>query len=153
MINSNIQELKQKVEDGEMDALTVFASLKSFAKELKSVTDSIHSHAIEEAHNYPEQEKEIIHKGFVFQRSVAPGKWDYKNVKEVSDKDSELKKLKKKYQDLYKMSEKGMAAIDKDTGEVIESLPKYTPGKPIVKFMGEKKQEFDTGKKDDDLPF
>jgi len=124
-------ELNKAHDNGYLDSLKTYVDLKRFEAVFDVVKENIYNKAIDEADKY--EGKTFKAFGAEISKSSAGAKWDFKEILDWQ----KLEKSKKEYEDklktAYKMAEKGDTYVT-DAGEIIP-VPKYTPGKTIIKVV------------------
>lgn len=129
-----INELVKRVKEGNQSALDVFISFKQIADYLEKAKKEIDEVAINEAEKYQNE----TYNGFKV--SIVQGRkmFDFKNIKEYSEKQSELKSIEEKYKSALDGVQKGTVQIDGENwidqnGELLP-FPKISYGKSYVKL-------------------
>jgi len=133
-----INSIVLDVENGEKDALDVFISFKTISEALDKAKKSIDDKAMIEADKYQSD----TYNGFKV--SVIQGRktFDFKTIKEYSEKQTELKQIEAKYKSAFDGVQKGTVQIDGDNwidqnGEILP-LPKISYGKSYIKIEKQK---------------
>jgi hypothetical protein len=124
-IESLIEKEFNLVDEGEKSAIEFLLYLKNLEKTIKTKSDKIKSQAIDAAVDYG-RGKHVAGE-FIFSTRSTGGRWDFKHLTPWVEKKAEIKKLEDKYKASYKMYENDLAAVDTESGEVVE-IPIYTPG-------------------------
>lgn len=131
---SFIENITNEVLSGNRDALEVFIAFKSIADVLDKSKKIIDDVAIKEVENYQNE----TYKGFKV--SIVQGRkmFDFKNIKEYSEKQCELKAIEDKYKSAFDGVQKGTVQIDGENwidqnGELLH-LPKISYGKNYIKL-------------------
>ncbi len=133
-MNQTIKNFKQTIsqmvvdaENGDESPFEAIANLKDLDNLLKDAIKYIMEIAISDASKY---EKTFNLGDHQFTYVNGRQNFNFKNIKEWSDKKSELKKLEDKYKANWSSYKNGITGITKD-GEILE-VPEVTFGKDIL---------------------
>lgn len=131
MRQSELAHFTQKVEDGDISALTAYANIKKLESEIVSVKKQIEPLALDEAINYGE--KSFTHDGVKFEIRNGATRYNYKGISAWSEKQKELKTIEERSKQAFIAKQKGILTATED-GEEIE-LPEvnYSKNSLIVK--------------------
>lgn len=124
-----ISELHKAHEEGYLDSLQTYVELKRFESTYEAIKEIIYSKAIDEADKYPAKSFKAF--GASIEKSSAGAKWDFKEIEGWARLEKNKKDYEEKLKTAYKMAEKGDIYVE-ETGEIVP-VPKYTPGKSIIK--------------------
>ena len=118
----------QKVVDGEVDALEIYAQLKDFEKHFKDCLAVVQEDAIKDAERYGE--KSFDHSGFKFELREGRRTYDFKHIPEWVDVKNKLKEIENDAKTSASMN----GTFVKEGGEVVEPcIIKYSAPSLIVK--------------------
>ena len=131
---SYIENITNDVLNGNRDALEVFIAFKSISDVLDKSKKIIDEVAMNEVEKYQNEN----YKGFKV--SVVQGRkmFDFKGIKEYSEKQKELKEIEDKYKSAFEGVQKGTVQIEGENwidqnGEILP-LPKISYGKSYIKL-------------------
>ena len=130
-IFQKVKHIQNAVLGGEINALEAFVYLKWIEQIADKAKAQIIDLSLEEAEKYPE--KKFKEFGCEIQVKSAAGRYDFSEIKEIEDKENELKALKEKHKQAYKSMYAATIKtqmVDED-GVVVEPA-KYTPGKTTL---------------------
>lgn len=126
--------MTDRVENGEVDALKFFLSLKKIEGIIKNIKAQINQSAIKEAATY--NEKTFDYLGAKITLKNAAGRWNFEGIQSIETARDSLKLLQDKSKDAYKQEQKGSVLLDKDTGEVIEAASYISGGEVLsISFL------------------
>ena len=128
-ITELICELNKAHDEGYLDSLKTYVNLKRFEAVFESVKDNVYSKAIDEADKY--EGKSFKAFGASVEKSSAGAKWDFKEILDWQKLEKDKKEYEEKLKTSYKMAENGDVYVT-EGGEIVP-VPKYTPGKTIIK--------------------
>lgn len=126
-VQSWILDMHQKVFNGETEALPLYIELHSLSETLEDVMAGIKSTALEEARRRKGQTFMGVEIGY------AEGKrsFDFSLIEPIQKVQEQLQELKERHKNAALQVEKGLLAVDKDTGELIQpAVVKY--GEPSI---------------------
>jgi len=130
-IFQKVKHIQNAVLNGEINALEAFVYLKWIEQIAEGAKQQIIDLSLEEAEKYGE--KKFKEFGCEIQVKSAAGRYDFSEIKEVQEKEDELKALKEKHKQAYKSMYAATIKtqmVDED-GVVVEPA-KYTPGKTTL---------------------
>jgi hypothetical protein len=123
-IKETVAEITTAVQNGEVNALEAFISLKKIEEIIKQVKKNVDDLVIEEAAKYNTKTFTTFDAEVTLKNSAT--RYDYSNIPEIVNKELELKALKDKHKAALKSN-----VIDFDTGELVEA-PIVKGGKEVV---------------------
>jgi hypothetical protein len=122
VLEQTIVDMVDGVEEGQLNPLEVYVSLKKLEDALSAAMKQIKDSALDEAQKH--SAKEFVFAGAKIQVKNAAGKWDYANVSAWNHAKEQIKSIEEQAKQAYKMK---APLINGDTGEVIEPA-QYTEG-------------------------
>lgn len=131
-MKSHLDFLVWQVENGDANAIEVFAVVKKIEKLFADAKTKIDEYALEEARKYGSTSFDAH--GIKCELRSGGKRFDYKNIQEWNVASENLKSIEEKYKLAYTNHSKGLMAVSND-GEVLE-LPKVSFSKDslIVKI-------------------
>jgi hypothetical protein len=117
-LENNLADLLDKVEDGAVNPLEVYANLKTFEKFVKDCISQVEPLAMDEAGNY--NEKTFSEFGYEITKRNGSVTYDYNANAEYKEKYAALSEYKKI---LTQASKLGKAIVDEDSGEIFQPCP------------------------------
>lgn len=119
----------QKVVDGELDPLEIYAQFKEFEKFFKDCKDAVQEVAINEAEKYGE--KSFTHKDYHFELREGRRSYDFKAIPQWNEIKAKLKDIETKSK---AAANNGGSFLDEETGELIEACQiKYSSPSLVTK--------------------
>jgi len=118
----------QKVVDGELDALEVYAKMKQFNNHLQDCIKAVQEEAIREAERYGE--KSFEHKGMSFEFREGRRTYDFKHIPEWVEEKNKLKEIEKRAKTAAHMNG---TFVDEDGAVVEPCIIKHSSPSLIVK--------------------
>lgn len=117
-----ITDVGLAVLEGNVNPLSAAVALREVKKAIEAVEKGIKSRVIEAAQLGTEGVDHGIlkHEGYEITIQGGSGRYDFKDIKEVVDAEEQLKGLKEKHKQAYKMHLKGQLVVDEDTGEIVQ---------------------------------
>jgi hypothetical protein len=112
----HINEQIEGVEQGELDALPLYAELKEVEKSLKNAIAKAYEFAIEEA---SEHGKQFETKGFSFEVRNGRSTYHFDHLPDWVESKQFIKEMEEKHKDAARMADKGQRMFDDETGEEI----------------------------------
>lgn len=128
-LNTQIQSIVQSVESGNANPLEAFIYLNFMQKVADGARKKLLEQAIIEAEKYSEKETKVYDATVMVKNGA--GKYDYSGIKEIEEKEAELKVLKEKAKAAFAATQSGNIITDKETGEIIMPA-KYNPSGQII---------------------
>ena len=129
MIKETLSSLVQDVIDGNENPLKAFAILKEVEKHTKKCLAQINADVLNEANKY--DEKTFSDAGYTFEKRNGSARYDFSNIEQHAAIKSDLKALEEKCKQAYRSWQKGITAVDEETGEVIPQ-PKVTYSSDVL---------------------
>lgn len=129
MIKETMSSIVQDVIDGNENPLKAFAILKEVEKHCKKCLEEIASDVMNEANKY--SEKSFTDSGYQFEKRNGSARYDFSHIQEHSELKSKIKAFEEKSKQAYRNWQKGITAVDDETGEVIPQ-PKVTYSKDVL---------------------
>lgn len=123
-------ELSQAFDEGYLEGLKTYIELKKFEGFFEDVKEKIYNKAIDDADSYPEKTFKAF--GATIEKSSAGAKWYFKGIPQWDNLEKAKKSYELKLKTAFQMAEKGDTYVE-EGGEVVP-IPKYTPGKTIIKI-------------------
>lgn len=122
----DFKEAAQKVIDGEVDPIVTYAELKQYKKDLDEVLSIVEEVAREEALKHGNN---FEYKGWKIEVRQGAIRYNFKNIREWSEKQQEIKDLEAKYKHAYQGYKKGITSLNDD--EILQ-LPETTQSKESI---------------------
>ncbi len=122
MREEEVSHLLTEVENGDREALKVYAELKQHRDLYDQAVKKIEPLAMSEAEQYPE--KSFEHCGFVFEKRAGGVTYSYKEIPAWKVLKEELTKVEQQAKQAYLAKQKGILNVTED-GEMID-LPSVT---------------------------
>ena len=113
-----VEALVSRVLSGDLNPLEVYITIKKVEEALKQAKNKLQDLSIEEATKYGAKTFSFADTEITLKNSAT--RYDYSDIPEIVNKESELKELKEKHKAALKHE-----IVDTDTGEIIKA--------PIVK--------------------
>lgn len=120
-----ILKLADEANQGLTNALEAYIELKKLEKVIADCIESVKPGAVQEADKYHEKVFEL--KGAQVEKKRAPGRWDFKAIRQWNEKTAEVKKIEELAKNAYKMIQEGKLAEAQIEGDAMPPA-KYTEG-------------------------
>lgn len=135
-----ITEVGHAVLEFKVDPLSAAIALREARRTIEAVEKGIKSQVTLAAISACEGVDHGIHiqDGYEITHQEGSGRYDYSNIAEVVALEQQLKELKEKHKQAYKMHIKGQILVDEDTGEIV-SPAAYKSNSPTIRFKEIKK--------------
>ena len=125
---AEIVHLLNQVEEGNINALSVYAIFKQSKDLIEEALKQIEPSVQREAELY--SEKTFTESGFTFEKRNGATRYSYNHIPEILEVKKELKDLEAKYKHAFLSKQKGLLAATEDGEELI--MPKVTYSKDSV---------------------
>lgn len=117
----SLSEIKEKLENEEIDPLETYGILKTYEKEFQEVLNLCKEQALRDAENY---EKDFELKGYKFEKKNGRAMYNFKGIKAWSELEAKKKEVEARAKNAFNAYKLGSTSISED-GEVNE-LPIVT---------------------------
>lgn len=118
-------EMLDKVTEGEEIPLTVYGEMKQIQETLTNYMGTVHEEIIYYMDN--QGEKTMTDNGFKFTKVKGRTSYSFKGIQPWEEKvlavkaaTAAQKVVQEQYKEAYKMTQKGLVAVDPATGEIVE---------------------------------
>jgi hypothetical protein len=135
-----ITEVGHAVLEFKVDPLSAAIALREVRRTIEAVEKGIKMHVTTAAIEACEGVPHGIHiqDGYEITHQEGSGRYDYSSIREVVALEQQLKDLKEKHKQAYKMHMKGQILVDEDTGEIVGPAG-YKSNPPVIRFKEIKK--------------
>lgn len=123
-LKTQIDDLCQIAENGDICPLDTYISFKELADFLSDRIDALKPMALKEAEKYKGDPNGYC--GYLIDVREMGGKYDYSNIEQIVKLKEQIKELEKSSQNAYKISLQGGAIVTGDGEEVQPAI--YKPG-------------------------
>lgn len=126
-IREHILDINQKVVAGDIDALGAYIQLHSLSEVLKDAMAGVKAEAMADA----QRRKGEVYQGKLIGFTEGRRTFDYSGIPDIVNVEKGLEVLKERHKNAALQLEKGMKAVDDETGEWIQpAIVKY--GEPVI---------------------
>jgi glucose/arabinose dehydrogenase len=135
-----ITDVGHAVLEFKVDPLSAAIALREVRRTIEAVEKGIKSQVVLAAMAACEGVPHGIHiqDGYEVTNQEGSGRYDYSSIEEITTLEQQLKDLKEKHKQAYKMHMKGQILVDEDTGEIVTPAG-YKGNSPTIRFKAIKK--------------
>lgn len=119
-IGNVFMELSVMVKNGEIKALELWLMANSVGKLCKSFQETIEDEVREEVASFGQ--KRFDYRGYVVEIKNGARDFDFSKIKEIVQKEAELKQEKEKYKDLFERASKGQLTEEEKSNLVLPTV-------------------------------
>ena len=127
-VNDFIFNLANDVKEGKADAIVTMKTLSDLAKGIEGYKKEVYEKALKLSQDY--SHKTFEHKGVKVEKRNGSKLWNFKQIKEWSDLNDNIKLKEAGYKSAYENYERGVSLVD-DNGEQVP-IPVVTYGKDVL---------------------
>lgn len=127
--------------EGNVNPLSAAIALKEVKRTIEAVEKGIKSRVLEAALNECEGVDHgiVLHQGYEVQVQEGSGRYDFSSIDEIAKLEAQVKELKDKHKQAYKMHLKGQLMVDEETGEIVTPAGYKSYGQQ-VRFTNKQKK-------------
>ncbi len=128
---TEIANLVTLAEEGEINPLNVYATLKQLKDLTELAIKQVEPLAKNSSEMYPERTFE--HEGFIFEKRTGATRYSFNHIPEIFELKQQLKFAEAKYKHAYLSKEKGLLTASEDGEELVLPKVSYSKDSLIVK--------------------
>ena len=130
-VRKKTRDIVSLVNEGYMQSTDAYVLLKQIEVNAKSMKDELKEQTIDLIHQIGFNNRTIDTSSASIELRSSAGRWDFSHIKEITDLEEELKRLKERSKLAYKNEQSGSYLVTEDAGEIVTSA-KFIPGSETI---------------------